>query len=84
MDTLREYSGYIWFMFTRVNAQIVSVRILRKWDTAHIPMGVCRRIFNELGINTERDYVSISPESAEALVGLLTTLGIEFRQTTGN
>lgn len=84
MDTLREYSGYIWFMFTRVNAQIVSVRIHRNWDTAHIPVGVCRRIFNELGMYTERDYVSISPEAAESLVGLLTTLGIKFRQTTGN
>ena len=84
MDTLREYAGGIWFMFTRVNAQIVSVRIHQTWDRAPIPPGVCRRMFNELGISTERGYVSISPEDAESLAGLLTILGIEFRRTAGN
>lgn len=84
MDTLREYSGQIWFMFTRMNANITNVRIHRIWSVEYIPSGVCMRIFNELGIYTERDYVSISPEDAESLVGLLSILGIKFRRTTGN
>ena len=84
MDTLREYSGQVWFMFTRMNANITNVRIHRNWDTAPIPPGVCRGIFSELGISTERDYVSISPEDAESLAGLLSILGIKFRRTTGN
>jgi hypothetical protein len=42
------------------------------------------KIFNELGISTDKDCVSLSPEDAEALVGLLTTLGIRFTQSTGN
>lgn len=84
MDTLREYSGQIWIMFTRMNANITNVRIHRNWSMEHIPSGVCMKIFNELGINTERDYVSISPEDAESLMGLLSILGIKFRRTTGN
>lgn len=84
MDTLREYAGQIWFMFTRMNANITNVRIHRVWSAEQIPSGVRMRIFNELGINTERDYVSISPEDVESLAGLLTILGIKFRRTTGN
>ena len=84
MNTLREYSEQFWFMFSRVNAQIVNVRIHRTWGREHIPSSVFIKIFNDLGISAERNYVSISPEAAESLVGLLTTLGIKFRQTTGN
>lgn len=84
MDTLSKYSKYIRFMFMRVNAHIVNVRITRLSCFVHLPTDDRMKLFNELGINTDRDYVSISHEDAEALVGLLTTLGIRFTQSTGN
>lgn len=82
MDTLREYSDRVWFMFTRINAQIINVSIYSLMR--HIPFDTKKRIINELGIETDRDYVLISHEEADSLAGLLTTLGIKVRRTTGN
>ena len=84
MNTLRKYSNYIRFMFMRVNTQIINVRISRLSCFVHLPANDMTKIFNELGISTDKDCVSLSPEDAEALVGLLTTLGIRFTQSTGN
>jgi len=83
MDTLLEYSEGIRFMFMRVNARIVNVGIYRTFG-CFVPPDAKMVIFNELGLTTDRDNVSISPESAETLIGLLTTLGIKYTQSTGN
>lgn len=82
MYTLKEYSDHLWFMFTRINAQIINVSVhslLR-----HIPSDTKKRIFNELGIETDRSYLLISHKEADSLAGLLTTLEIKVRRTTGN
>lgn len=84
MDTLRKYSGDIQFIFMRVNAHIVSVSITRLSCFVHLPTNDKIKIFNDLGISTDRDYVSISHETSKSLVGLLTTLGIRFTQSIGN
>lgn len=82
MDTLREYSEHIWFMFTRINAQIINVSI--HGLVLHIPSDIKKKIFSELGKETDRNYVLVSHEVADSLAGLLTTLGIKLRRTTGN
>lgn len=84
MDTLREYSKHVWFMFTRINAQIIRVSIHRNRDTLHIRYDIQKQIFNDLGIETDRNYILISYEAADSLAGLLTTLGIKVRRTIGN
>lgn len=84
MDTLRKYSGAIRFIFMRVNAHIVIVSITRLSCFVHLPTDDKRKIFNDLGISTDRDYVCVSHETAESLIGLLTTLGIKLTRSTGN
>ena len=83
MDTLRKYSKYVWFMFTRINAQIINVRIHREYGLGYMPTDITKRIFNDLGMETDRNYVLLSHEDADSLAGLLTTLGIKHRRTTG-
>lgn len=82
MDTLKEYSDHVWFMFTRINAQIINVSIHSL--APHIPSDTKKRIFRELGKETDRNYVLLSHEGADSLAGLLITLGIKVRRTTGN
>ena len=84
MVTLKRYSGDIRFMFMRVNAQIVDVRITRLSCFVHLPKDDKLKIFNELGISTKVVYVCVSPETAETLIGLLTTLEIKLTRSTGN
>lgn len=84
MDTLRKYSKYVWFMFTRINAQIINVSVRREYGLGYMPTDITERIFNDLGMETDRNYVLLSHEDADSLAGLLTTLGIKLRRTTGN
>ena len=71
-------------MFMRVNAHIVNVSISRLSCFVHLPKDDKLKIFNELGISTEVDYVCVSHETAETLIGLLTTLGVKLTRSTGN
>lgn len=84
MDTLRKYSKYVWFMFTRINAQIINVSVHRNQSLEYVHSDIIKKIFKELGKETDRNYVLVSHEEADSLAGLLTTLGIKVRRTTGN
>lgn len=84
MDTLKKYSKHVWFMFTRINAQIINVSIHRNRDLSYIRSDIIKVMFKDLGIETDRNYILISHEEADSLAGLLTTLGIKVRRTTGN
>lgn len=71
-------------MFTRINAQIINVSIHRNRDLSYIRSDIIKVMFKDLGIETDRNYILISHEEADSLAGLLTTLGIKVRRTTGN